>query len=368
MKKLLSIAAATAAFGFVAIQPASAQYTSSTVATQNTVVAAVVAPATATTVSSIVSGASGAALGGALGGAFAPSVVSAGNTATPVAGAARPLWSIGQTSLAAAAAARGIGVWAQGGYTRSENSFNAGSNNDMRFKGDIWVGLVGADYRINQRVLVGVAGGYQHVDINTTFNSGNYKQFGFGVNPYAAIALNQTFFIDVSGGYWWLDNESSRSSNAVKADYNSTRWSLGANLNAGHAVNNWRLLGQVGYIYTSSKSDAYFERGTGAVATQIAGATVNIGQGRVGGSVGYALGNVTPYAMARVEHNFTQPKITLNSGVGGQPKENRTGYRVGAGLRFNLSPAVSGDISGNYLLGKSDYKEYGGAGTIRVSF
>lgn len=274
----------------------------------------------------------------------------------------------GNTGLAAAAASRGIGLWTQGSWTRAESTFNGGTNNDMRFKGDIWVGMVGADYRLTQRFVVGMAGGYQNVDISTTFNAGKLKQTGWGVTPYAVFALNQTYFIDVTAGYWWLENEMNRNSNTAKATYDGKRWNLGANLNGGWSINRWRATAAVGYLYVNAEDDAYRETGSAAQAAVQKATTVRIGQGRIGGTLGYSLGNVTPYAMARVEHNFEQPKVTLNNATGLQPNANRTGYRVGGGLNFNLSPAISGNLGGNYLLGKTDYKEYGVNGTIRVSF
>ena len=281
---------------------------------------------------------------------------------------AQPLWSIGQTGLGAAAAARGINIWAQGAYTRAENTFNAGINNDTRFKGDIWAGSVGVDYRVAPRVVVGLSGGYQNVDIDTTFNAGKLKQTGWGVTPYAVFGLNQNYFIDVSAGYWWLDNEMSRNGNTAKANYDGTRYNLAANLNGGWSVNQWRLTAAVGYLYVSAKDDAFRETGTAAVAAQQSSISTKIGQGRIGGTVGYALGAITPYALARVEHNFEQDSPAINNGVGAQPKYDRTGYRTGVGLRFAPSSTVSGDIGANTVLGKRDQKEYTIGGTIRLAF
>lgn len=331
----------------------------------NQVVADAITQAASSAVSSAVSGGtSSAAASIGAGGVSVGSANSVGNPSV----ASNGLWTIGQTGLGAAAQARGIGLWAQGAYTRAESDFNKGTNNDMRFKGDIWAGVVGADYRLTQRFVVGAGVGYQHVDVNTTFNNGNLKQTGWGVTPYAVFALNQTFYIDVNAGYWLLDNEMQRSRNTARASYDGTRWTVGGNLNGGWSINQWRLTAAVGYLYVNAKDDAFRETGSAAAAAQQAAVTTKIGQGRVGGTLGYALGNVTPYVSARVEHNFEQPTIRLNAGSGIQPSANRTGYRAGAGLNFNLSPAVSGNLSGSTLLGKEDYTEYGFGGTIRVAF
>lgn len=337
-----------------------AHATATSQAPANQVAASAVTQAAASAVASAVAG----------GTASAASSIGSGGPAIggPSVGSAGPLWSIGQTGLAAAAASRGIGLWAQGAYTRAENDFNKGTNNDTRFKGDIWAGVVGADYRLTQRFVVGAGVGYQNVDISTTFNSGKLKQTGWGVTPYAVFAINQTFYIDVSGGYWLLDNEMARNNNTAKANYDGTRWNIGGNLNGGWSIDRWRITGAVGYLYVNAKDDAFRETGSAAAAAQQASVTTKIGQGRLGGTLGYSFGNVTPYASARVEHNFEQPTVRVNSGVGTQPDANRTGYRVGGGLNFNLSPTVSGNLSANTLLGKKDYTEYGFGGTIRVAF
>jgi outer membrane autotransporter protein len=364
MKNLIRVSALgmVGAVGFAGL----AHATATSNAPANQVVSSAVTVASASAVASAVAGGTssaaasvgtgGGAIGGGVGGP-APQGTGVGN-----------FWSIGQTGLAAAAASRGIGVWAQGAYTRAESDFNKGTDNDMRFKGDIWAGVVGADYRVTPRFVVGAGVGYQNVDITTTFNSGKLKQTGWGVTPYAVFAINQTFFVDVSGGYWLLDNEMDRNNKTAKASYDGTRWNIGGNLNGGWAINRWRATAAVGYLYVNAKDDAFRETGSAASTLQQSSVTTKIGQGRLGGTLGYSFGNVTPYASARVEHNFEQPKVVLNTGTGGQPDANRTGYRVGGGLNFNLSPAVSGNLSGNTLLGKSDYTEYGFGGTIRVSF
>jgi outer membrane autotransporter protein len=361
MKNSIRISALSlvGAFGFAGL----ANATATSNAPANQVASSAVTQAAASAVASAVAGGTASAAGsiGTGGGA----ITTGGGVQSSQGG---PLWSIGQTGLAAAAASRGIGLWAQGAYTRAESSFNKGTNNDTRFKGDIWAGVVGADYRLTQRLVVGAGVGYQNVDINTTFNAGKLKQTGWGVTPYAVFAINQTFFIDVSGGYWMLENEMARNSNTAKATYDGTRWNLGGNLNGGWSINRWRVSAAVGYLYIDAKDDAFRETGTAASAAQQSSVTTRIGQGRAGGTVGYSFGNVTPYASARVEHNFEQPKQVVNTGAGIQPAANRTGYRVGGGLNFNLSPAVSGNLAANTLLGKEDYTEYGFGGTIRVAF
>ncbi len=361
--------ALTLAAGYTA--PAQAAYSTSgagQIATSATV--STVASLAASTISSGIS----SSISGGIGGGFAPAGPTGGGFAPTGGGnllqgsSAQPFWSINQTGLAAAAAARGINIWAQGGYTNSKNSFNGGANNDTRFGGDIWVGVVGADYRASSRVTLGVAGGYQLVDIDTTFNSGKIKQTGFGVTPYMAVLLNQNYYLDFSAGYWLLDNEVSRNAGTARASYSGSRWNVGGNLNGNWTRGKWVIGGQVGYQYINAKEDAYTETGSAAAAGNLTSPVVKIGQGRLGATAGYQLGSMTPYGMARIEHNFLQPTLVLNSGVGAQPAANRTGYRLGGGLRFNVSSSVSGDVSANTLYGKTDYKEWGVGGTVRVAF
>ena len=349
--------------------PAQAAYSTSgagQVATAATVatVASLAASTIASGISSSISGATGGFAPVGTGGGFAPT----GGSTLLQGSSAQPLWSINQTGLAAAAAARGINLWAQGGYTNSKNSFNAGTNNDTRFNGDIWVGVVGVDYKASSRVTLGVAGGYQLVDINTTFNAGKVKQTGFGVTPYMAVVLNQTYYLDFSAGYWLLDNEVSRNAGAARASYAGSRWNVGANLNGNWTRGKWVVGGKVGYQYINAKEDAYTETGSAAATGSLTSDAVKIGQGQLGATAGYQMGSITPYGMARIEHNFLQPTLVLNNGVGAQPAANRTGYRVGGGVRLAMSSAVSGDLSANTLYGKSDYKEWGVGGTIRVAF
>ncbi len=350
--------------------PAQAAYSTSgagqvaTAATVSTVASLAASTISAGISSSISGGVSGGFAPPATGTGFAPT----GGSNLLQGSSAQPLWSINQTGLAAAAASRGVNIWAQGGYTNSKNSFNGGASNDARFDGDIWVGVVGADYRMSSRVTLGVAGGYQLVDINTTFNAGKIKQTGFGVTPYMAVILNQNYYLDFSAGYWLLDNEVSRNAGTARASYGGSRWNVGANLNGNWTRGKWVVGGKVGYQYINAKEDAYTETGSAAATGSLTSDAVKIGQGQLGATAGYQMGSITPYGMARIEHNFLQPTLVLNSGVGAQPAANRTGYRLGGGVRFNVSSSVTGDVSANTLYGKSDYKEFGVGGTVRVAF
>ncbi len=278
-------------------------------------------------------------------------------------------WSLAKTGLSAAADRMGVNVWAQGSYVSPKSTFApVPGTNDTRFDGDVYAGLIGVDTKIDGTpVVVGLAGGYQRVDITTAFNRGTLKQDGYGVSPYVVIGLDKNFFIDLSAGYWWLDTDLTRNGGAIKGQTDGTRWNVGGNLNGSWVEDGWVFGAQIGYLYISAKDDAFTE--SGATGVRAGESTVKIGQGRVGGTVGYEVEKgIVPYLGGRVEHNFKNPTVRVNSGVGPQPENDKTGYRPMVGLRLGGDGDVSGDISGNTLLGKSDYEEWGVSGTLRLKF
>ncbi len=263
------------------------------------------------------------------------------------------------TGKAAAMNPHGFGLWINGGYTNLDFS---GANS--AFNGDVVNGMVGVDYRINDAITLGVAGGYENTDIDTSFNLGTLKTDGYSVTPYVAVRLGRHFSINASGSYAWLSTDMTRTSGAIQGSYDSTRWMGSVNLLSNWASGKWRFGTLLGYLYIHQDDDAYTETGA-AGAGAVGSATTKIGQGRVGGSIGYDLGKVETYINGRYEYDFTSDGPTLPAGTG---TTGRSGFRLAAGLRFALAPNVSGNLEGSTVQGRDNLDEYGVNGTIRFMF
>ena len=81
------------------------------------------------------------------------------------------------------------GLWVQGGYTLIDNDEAGG-----QFDGDAINVLVGLDYKpakFNGKMVIGVAAGYEKIDIVTAFNDGTFEGDGFSITPYIGYQLGR---------------------------------------------------------------------------------------------------------------------------------------------------------------------------------
>ncbi|HEX9466603.1 MAG TPA: autotransporter outer membrane beta-barrel domain-containing protein [Alphaproteobacteria bacterium] len=252
-------------------------------------------------------------------------------------------------------------VWFSAGWTNLQNSFPG-----TAYHGNSYNGAVGGDAQIGDRLILGLAVSGEGTILDTTFNAGHLTTTGAGLNPYAVYTLTDHFYVDALVGWSWLTNDLDRSNGAVTASYDSFRWLGNLNLTGRFIEGPWQFLPTVGYLYVHQNDDAYTERGTGAAS--VPSRTSIVGQGRLGGKVGYTIDNVTPYVGARWEHNFVQPNVTIAPGVpGGSPSSSREGAFVQVGMNADFKGGFSGGIEFNTMQ-KSDQATYGILGNVRYAF
>jgi len=259
-----------------------------------------------------------------------------------------------------AAALKDTALWANTSYTSLEND-----NIFTAYDGRAVAAMIGLDTRVIDPLTVGVAFGYENIDLDTTFNQGSLKWNGYSVTPYAVFRFLNNYSFDVSGSYARLNNDVTRINNAAKGSFDSDRWTAAANLNGGWNVGNWRLGATVGYLYLHQNDGSYRENGLGNAL--VGSQTTEVGQGRVGIRVGYDLGKIEPYLKGRVEHEFTSPGRTVVA-PGVFVSSDTTGYVLGGGALFRLSDQLSGGLEATTTQGREHQDIWGVSGTIRFRF
>ena len=264
------------------------------------------------------------------------------------------------TGMSAGSNAGRLGIWVSGGWTQYEDDLAS-----TAYHGDAYNVLAGGDYQFNDRFIAGLALGYESSDVDTIFNNGNLNSDGFTIAPYAGYVLNRYFSIDVSGGYSWIDYGQRRTAagGTVSAENDSNRWFGSANLNGFYAVDRVVLSGKVGYLYTEEEQEGYVES-DGTVNTAN---TVDLGQLRAGGQVGYDLGKVQPYVTGSYVYDIQHELLKVGPGQA-QPANDRSGFDVGGGIRFALSDRVSGGIQGTKHLGRENFDSTAVNGNLRIKF
>lgn len=257
---------------------------------------------------------------------------------------------------------RRIGVWTNIAYSNIEDDLSS-----TAYDGNVYSLLVGADYQVSDRFLVGLAIGYENIDLDTTFNLGSIEADGFTIAPYAGYVINRYFTVDVSGGFNSSETDLTRTSpitsSVITGQMDSSRWFVGGNLNGHYQVKRISLLGRVGLLYASESQDAFTESDT----TFNPDREIDLGQLRIGAQVAYSIGKVQPYVTGTYEYDFNRELVVVGTGQA-TPANDRSGFEVGGGVRFALSGRVSGGIEGTTHVGRDDFSSTSVSGNVRIKF
>jgi len=283
---------------------------------------------------------------------------------TPVAMALSDDRKKGAIGIASGEEIFGVGVWAQGAYTWLDDDSVA-----TKWDGNIFSVLVGADYRIDPSLIVGLSGGYEKTSLDTEFNSGDLEADGILVAPYATLILDKNFSIDATGGHQWLNYDVTRkdiSAQKITGSFNSQRWFAAVTANADYTLDKSitgssaiMLHGNAGFSYTNESQDAYTESGDVlGVNKTIAKNDLNLGQALVGARVAYDLDVVIPFISVLGEFDLSKDDAVKVAASQTKVNEDDFGLRVGAGATLNIGPGFSGRVEGQSVLFREDFTEH----------
>ena len=148
-----------------------------------------------------------------------------------------------------------FGVWADGAW--SKLGF---SNDGVAVDGDVWSGHFGVDYKANSRLILGLAGGYEGQDFDTSLMGGTVAGSGMTAAPYMVYRIDENLSLDASGGYTLLDYKSRYRDPFYNGDaYAATgadRRFAATDLNLAYPLADaWHLDGRVGTLYADSLAE-----------------------------------------------------------------------------------------------------------------
>lgn len=253
-------------------------------------------------------------------------------------------------------------VWAGGSY----NHVKKGDTNG-RYNGDVKNGVVGYDRRVTKDLILGLATGYEQVDIATEYNQGTVEGSSVSVSPYLGYVINDWLSLDATLGHTWIDYDFTRNSRAVNGSTTAGRWFGSTNLNATHRLGDFKLRGGVGYLRLYEQQEAYRD----STGTQVDKAEVNFGQIRttVGGSydIVTGFGVLSPNAFVRMEYD-TPSSHSVMVGSNWMSSTDRTGAVFGLGV----DAAIDKDLLLNVTVTSTQFRQnteaYSVVGNVRYSF
>jgi outer membrane autotransporter protein len=246
-----------------------------------------------------------------------------------------------------------FGLWANGAYFRLD-----GSKANANIESDILTSMVGLDYRVGPRLLVGISAGYETTDTDTKFNRGTVESDGFVVAPYMSIGLTDRVSIDAVVGYASLDYDLTRRdplSNAlITGSTEADRMFGSVDLVAGERLGNWLLEGRIGASHLHEEQDGFRESNGNAVR----GNDITVNSANLGARVGYSFQIVEPYIAGLYSYDFNQAEGVY---------DDRNTFGGALGMNFWLTPRFTVNIEGK-ASHKEDLDIYGGSATVRLAF
>jgi hypothetical protein len=253
-------------------------------------------------------------------------------------------------------------VWFNGIYTSFERSGAASTD------GQTWTVMGGADYKLNARMLIGAALGYEDQRFNTAFDAGYFRGRGPTLGAYVATLLSPNLIANVFAGAAFLDY--SASNGTATGAYDARRWFISASLLGTWRSGPWRFSPRANVFYASERRDGF----TDSIGTVLPGSTVNVGRVSIGPEVGYRhlmFGRmmVEHFAFIALDCDLTSRKgITAANGI--VVTDNTCGGRLGTGVNVLRGPnGMTGRFGISYnSLGRPDQSSWTIEGRTTMPF
>lgn len=351
--KILSVLA-SAAFALTFSQTASAQ---SSAADSQEIANNLVTQQSAGAASAQVAGLVGTAVSAAIApppppGGVAPAVSDAGSSTQ--------FFNSRQLGVAAGNVPKGLGVWVQAGYTSMDGDDTGGE-----FDGDVINFLAGVDYKVNAKTVVGVAIGYEDLDIDTSFNNGTFEGQGYGVTPYIGFAINDKWSIQALLGYTAVEYDTASNFGAITSSFDADRYYGSATIAGSYKVTNKvHLAPKASVLWLTEDQDGF----TDSAGNVVGDTTIDLGRLSAGGTISYLAGKVTPFVRLLGEYDFVK-EDAVALGNGNFSSDDEFGLNATVGLNLDMGNGWSGNIEGTAsTLFRENLDVYSVSGRLRYQW
>ena len=272
------------------------------------------------------------------------------------------------SGLAAGDVSGGWAAWGSAGYSDFESDVQIAPYDAKQIG---W--LAGVDRMVSDRLLLGVALGYENTDSNTFYNGGGTDTDGFTVAPYLAFLINDNFSFDLTVGYTALDTDQDRidtqNGSALTSSFDADRAFGAANLNAVLPKGNWVFGGRIGALLAGESQDGYTEVGGPDIRT-VGDRNLDLGQVYIGVDVGYAFDAFEPYAIGFYRNDFKSDDgggAGLPGDVGSTATGDDDEFQWGLGVRY-FGERASGTFEWLRTEDRDSFDEDTFTLTVRVAF
>lgn len=274
----------------------------------------------------------------------------------------------GQRGLSAGLETQRLSGWTNFADTDIEEDVVA-----TRYKGDIRTYMVGLDYQVDDKVLVGVAFGLESAEIDTAFNAGTINTRSKTISPYASYRLNDMFSVDGVIGYSEGDIDQVRIFGVpITSETTADRYFAQANVNMVTdvpEVDNLLLSGQLGYLWAIEKVNGFTETNGNTVA----GKTNPLQQAQLSLRGGYSFFDVAdnwvfhPYTQLRLMFETQSNGVEVGLGQAEHPND-RHEAQMALGFDFFSGSQLSGNFEYSRSFARQDFKSDVLSVNLRLKF
>jgi outer membrane autotransporter protein len=271
-------------------------------------------------------------------------------------------------------------------FHKQVTTFEPGYNNN------IWRGAVGADYSLNNVMLLGGALRYMHDDGDFR-GGGNFDTNSYGFLVHANYIPAPQFFLDTSAGYMRKNYDIARLASLLvggiptpvgttKGDPDGNEATVGVNGGYDFNFQNVTMGPRLGLNYKYTNIDGYRERGTTNQELVYDDQNENSLTSSLGvyGSVAIStgFGVLIPQAAAEYVHEFMDNQRRIGFRLANDPAGNhfsfkndppdRNYFNLGAGVLLQLARGIAPFINYRALVGYSDQSSHRVTAGVRVEF
>ncbi|MGE4469408.1 MAG: autotransporter outer membrane beta-barrel domain-containing protein [Desulfovibrio sp.] len=149
-----------------------------------------------------------------------------------------------------------FGVWGLGMYTNFSNDDEA-----TKYDADLYTVMVGGDWRVTDDLLIGLALGYEYLDLDKKYgNGGSLETDGsYTIMPYLGYTIMEGTVLDAAFGY--TSSEYEDDNGTASADYDADRYVSSIGLSQYLDYDAWTFSGRAGFLYVHGDQSDYDRSG-----------------------------------------------------------------------------------------------------------
>ena len=231
-----------------------------------------------------------------------------------------------------------LNAWAEGQF-----GLYSEDDNGSESSGDFFLGYAGIDWRLNERLMIGMMGEFDWLHETSPSVQGDMEGTGWMVGPYISYAVSEKLFLDLRAMWGQSKNHAAQQvlGSSYQGDFDTERWLVDARLAGLHQIGSLTIQPELGLTYMNEEQLDYAVTGNERNIS-VDGQFVGTGMISAGGEISQVIpfGDfwVEPFVSGHVLWSFDDPlqaggmDISSTDGFGGQ-------FGAGSDRSAALAPA-----------------------------